>query len=103
MHCVICGEHIDVSHPHVLPTTDRQWVHLTCAERQAQAAVRRRTLHALIIAVCFAGLWVTALLLGVGLQQGVVLALLLAFIHVATNRRWWYYIVQPARWWWRWR
>jgi hypothetical protein len=99
MHCAICGDQIDVAHALVLPTTDGQHVHLMCAEREAHAAARRRTIRAMVIAMLCVGLLVTAILLRLGWYWIVILALLLASIHVGVNHRWWYYNIQSVRRW----
>ena len=101
MHCAICGDQIDVAHARVHPTTDGQHVHLMCAEREARQAARRRTVRAMVIAIVFLGLFVTAILLRIGWYWIVILALLLASIHVGVNHRWWYYNIQSVRRWWR--
>jgi hypothetical protein len=100
MRCAICSDQIDVSHPLVLPTTDGQYVHLICAEREARAAARRRSIRAIIITILLTGVFAAALLLGLGSHTLVILALLFIAVHVSVNRRWWHYTIQSAR---RWR
>lgn len=102
MRCAICGDQIDVSHPCVLPTTDGQYVHLMCAERDARVAARRRRAVAIITALFLVGVLVLSFLVGIeGRESLVALSLLLIGTHVFVNRRWWRYMIQRAQLWWR--
>jgi hypothetical protein len=100
MRCAICNDPLDISDLGVLPTTDGYHVHLRCADREARAAARQRTIHAMVSAIVFAGLFSIAIVLRLGLYENLLLALLLTLVHVSVNRRWWHYTFQSIR---RWR
>jgi hypothetical protein len=100
--CAICS--LALADGPTIPTTSGGTVHIRCAERQARAAARRRTLRAAITAVLLAGLLVAlTTALGIaGWGSGAALAIVVV-LHVCINGRWWSYMVQSARLRWRWQ
>jgi hypothetical protein len=99
--CVICSR--PLADEPTIPTTTGSTVHIRCAEQQARAAARRRTLNAGITAAILAGLLALTGAFGIG-GWGLGAALVLVVVvHVRINHRWWRYTVQSARLWWRWK
>jgi hypothetical protein len=61
--CVIC--HLPLTDGATVPTTIGGAVHIRCAERQANASARRRTIRAAASAALLALLLILAVLLGI--------------------------------------
>jgi hypothetical protein len=89
MYCVICGLPIEWLQDSSIPTTDGQRVHIACAEREAHAAYRRRTLWAMTSALFVGALLLLATFLEASPIWLIVLGLLFLVGHVAANCRWW--------------
>jgi hypothetical protein len=101
MRCPICGDLLDVLHDSTLPAMDGAQVHLSCAEREAHVASRKRTIHAIISGMLVAGALALALVMGIGLRQWLGLVALFLILHILINRRWWHYMVLSPWLWWR--
>jgi amino acid permease len=101
MICTICGNSINFLREHAIPTTDGGHVHLICAERQAHAASKQRTLQATISAGLLGTLLILAIVVRLEVGTCMMLTALLVIMHILCNRRWWHYKVQSARLWWR--
>jgi hypothetical protein len=102
MRCVICGYPLDTSLQLVLPTTDGQYVHLLCAEREASVAARKRTIRAAVSTVLL--IILVGLVFKIRMPNSLYVAFIvvLSIFHLLINRRWWYYMAQLIRWW-RWK
>jgi hypothetical protein len=97
MHCVICGHSIDRHSEGYVPTRSGELVHLTCAEREAQAAWSRRRCWAVIHA--FSGTGITIAVALSHVQVSWLIALTMATSHMLIHRRWWYYVTKDlCRW-----
>jgi hypothetical protein len=89
MRCAICHHAIQPAAEPVVSTMMGDFVHISCADREAGCAYRWRTFRAAISATLVLGL------LGLALQadlRGTALLALLLFLlagHVRLNERWW--------------
>lgn len=101
--CAICGG--SLADGPTIPTTSGGAVHIRCAEGQARAAARRRSVRAAVSAVVVGG-WGLAVEGGVlraagGELEAVLITVVLLGAHLLINRRWWQHTAQRARLWWR--
>src|SRR5689334_1987155 len=94
MRCVICGRTIAHS-DHCIPTTTGEQAHLSCAERDAEAAWKSRQRWALLHAVTAGG--ITLAIAHSYANACWQVALALASSHALLHRRWWYFAVKDVR------
>jgi len=96
MRCAICGHAVQPDVERVVLTTMGEFVHVNCADLEAQRAYRRRTWRAAVSA----GVGIGLLALAVRIENSdvVLLALLiLAVAHTRLNERWWHLTILPRR------
>lgn len=100
MCCAICGLTIQPAAERVVSTTMGEFVHVRCADRDAQKAYRWRTCRA----ATSAGIAIALLILAIRAQSSdailLALLLILAVAHARLNERWWRLTILLRR---RWR
>jgi hypothetical protein len=97
MCCAICGYAIQPDVEPIVSTTMGEFLHVSCADCDAERAYRRRTWRAAASAGIAIGL--LALAVRAHGSDAILLALLLiiAVAHVYFNERWWRLTVLPRR------
>ncbi len=85
--CAICGH--SVTNQPTVPTVHGGVVHITCADRQARGAHRRRTAIATVAGAFILAVLTLAAASGLPGSSLVLLAVLLPIAHVVANWRWW--------------
>jgi len=98
MHCALCGYNIDPHSERYVSTTSGETVHLTCAERDAQAGWRWRHCWALLHAFSASGITIAVWLSNVPAWIVLALALILAS-SMLVHQRWLYFLKKDLRRW----
>lgn len=102
MQCIICGSPIEAHEGYAL-TTSGEYVHIACADRQASAAYRRRTILAIVSASLLVGLILVAFLMHLRTELLIMLIVGGSALHILIHRLWWNMFRQNVRrWWWLW-
>ncbi len=89
MRCAICNQELHNATEPIVATTTGDFVHISCADREASRTYRWRTFWVAIsalLALSLLGLVFQANLRGTAL---LALLVLLVAVHVRLNERWW--------------
>lgn len=96
--CVLCGG--PISQDRAVATTTGEYVHITCANRDARAAYRKRTIQAVTTCILACAIILSAIILNVSSVLLVVLVITLPIGHAISNSRWWrltWYAIRRGR------